>query len=92
MSAQQYSHASQTLDDINSVLDAIESDSPDPFSVSTLASDYLSISTTLQQQGYEVQSINTNENAASVYVTGSTGSNKIELLLNQSGAVWYLAP
>ena len=92
MSAQQFADASQTLDVINSVLNAIERGSLDPFSGSTLAADYLSISSTLQQQGYEVQSIDADENIATVYVTSSTGSDKIELHLTQSGGEWFLAP
>jgi len=57
-----------------------------------LAADYHSISSTLQQQGYEVQSIDADENIATVYVTSSTGSDKIELHLTQSGGEWFLAP
>jgi hypothetical protein len=92
MSDQQFADASQTLDVINSVLNAIERGSLDPFSGSTLAADYHSISSTLQQQGYEVQSIDADENIATVYVTSSTGSDKIELHLTQSGGEWFLAP
>jgi hypothetical protein len=92
MSAHQFSHASQTLEVINSVLEAIEHGTTDPFSVSILAADYLSISDTLQQKGYEVQSIDTDENTATAYVTSSTGPDLIELHLTRSGGEWFLSP
>jgi hypothetical protein len=92
MSTEQFSEASQTLEEINSVLGSIELGTTDPFSVSTLATDYLSISTTLQQMGYEVQSINSDGAAASVYVTSSTGPDQMEFHLTSSGGEWVLSP
>jgi len=91
-STQQFSNASQTLEVINLVLDGIEQGTSDPFSVSTLSADYLSISSTLQQMGYEVQSIHTNESTAIVYVTNSQGPNLIELHLKKSGNEWLITP
>lgn len=92
VSVKQYSDASHTLAEINSVLDAIEHGTTDPFSVSTLAPDYLSISATLLQQGYEVQSININGDAATANVTSSTGPDLIELHLTRTGGEWLLLP
>ncbi len=57
ISKAQYSDASETLDIINTVLNGIEQEFPDPFSVTKLSADYFSISATLQEQGYEVQRI-----------------------------------
>ena len=92
MSADQYTHASQTLEIITSVLDAIENGTAHPFSGSTLASDYLSIAATLQQLGYEVQKINTDGNVALVYVTSSSGPDLIERHLTHSADGWSLSP
>lgn len=92
MYTQQFSAASKTLDDINSVLNGIEQGATDPFSVSILAADYLSISVTLQQQGYEVQRIDTDENATIVYVTSPAELDQIELHLTHSGGEWFLTP
>jgi hypothetical protein len=92
MSAQQFTTAAQTLDVINLIMDGIEQGTADPFSVSTLSSDYLSISSTLQQQGYEVQTIHTNESTANVYVTNSKGPDLIELHLTRSGDEWLITP
>jgi hypothetical protein len=92
MSGQQFSDASQTLKEINSVLDSIEHGAADPFSVSFLAADYLSISSTLQKQGYEVQSIEINGDSAATDVTSSTGPNLIKLNLTRSGGEWLLSP
>jgi hypothetical protein len=92
VSAQQYSNASQTLEDINLVLDGIEQATTDPFSVSTLSTDYLSISSALQQQGYEVQNIRTSESAAIVDVTNSKGPDLIELHLIRTGNEWLITP
>jgi hypothetical protein len=92
VSAQQFTDASQTLDVINLVLDGIEQALPDPFSISEISADYLSISSTLQQQGYEVQSIHINESTATVYVTNSNGPDLIELHLTRSGNEWLTIP
>jgi hypothetical protein len=92
MSSKQFTDASQTLEEINSVLLGIETGTIDPFSVSTLAADYLSISATLQQLGYEVQSINTTGDAASVYVTSSTRPDQMEFQLTRSGGEWLISP
>jgi hypothetical protein len=92
MGAQQFSDASQTLDVINSILDGIELGTTDPFSASTMAADYFSISNTLQSHGYEVQKIDVNKNSATVYATGSTKPDLIELHLTRSGGEWILSP
>jgi hypothetical protein len=92
ISAGQYSDSSQTLAEISAVLDAIEHGTSDPFSVSTLASEYLSISSTLQLQGYDVQSIRINGLAATVNVTGTAGPNLIELHLARTGGDWLVSP
>jgi hypothetical protein len=92
MTAQDYTSASQTLDMINSVLDAIEHGTTDPFSVSPIAADYLSISDSLLQEGYEVQSITTNGDTASTTVTTSTGPDLISLSLHRTGGQWSIVP
>ena len=92
MAAQDYPSASQTLDMINSVLDAIEHGTTDPFSVSAMAADYLSISDTLLQEGYEVQSITTNGGTASTTVTTSTRPDLISLSLQRTGGQWSITP
>jgi hypothetical protein len=56
-----------------------------------MAADYFSISNTLQYHGYEVQSVNINKNAATVYVTNSTAPDLIELHLTRSGGEWILS-
>jgi hypothetical protein len=92
MTAQDYTSASQTLEVINSVLDAIEHGTTDPFSVSPLSADYLSISATLEQQGYEVQSISINGDTATTDVTTSTGPELIPLILQLTGGQWSIIP
>jgi len=92
LSVQDYTLASQTLDVINSVLDAIDHGTPDPFSVSPITADYFSISSTLQQQGYEVQSIRLNSDSASTNVTSSTGPDLIPLDLQRTGGQWIIRP
>lgn len=90
--AKDYVSASRTLEMIGSVLDGIEHGTIDPFSVSTMTSDYLSISTILQQQGYEVQNINLEGESASTDVTTSTGPALIPLYLLRSGGEWSIKP
>lgn len=92
MTAKDYASASQTLDLIGSVLDAIEHGTTDPFSVSLLASDYLSISATLQQQGYDVQEISIDGETASTEVISSIGPDLIPLTLQQNGGQWSILP
>jgi len=92
ISVQDYTLAGQTLDVISSVLDAIEHGTTDPFSVSIMAADYISISATLQQQGYEVQSISLSGDTASIDVTSSTGPDLIPLSLQRTGGQWTVKP
>jgi hypothetical protein len=92
MTDQEYTSATQTLDMITSVLDAVEHGTADPFSVSPLAADYLSISSTLQQQGYDVQSIRIIENTASTNATTSSGPDLIPLTLQRVGGEWSITP
>ena len=90
--AQNYTSAFQILDTINSVLDAIEHGSPAPFSTSTLTSNYLSIATTLQHQGYEVQNLNLFDESATAQVTTSSGPDLITLNLQQIEDQWSIQP
>ncbi len=92
MSSQDYPSASQTLDVISSVLDAIEHETTDPFSGSVTAADYLSVSATLQQQGYEVQNISLSGDTASANVTSSTGPDLIPRSLQRTGGQWSIQP
>jgi hypothetical protein len=91
ISKSQYSGASETLDIINTVLNAIEQGFPDPFSVTKSSADYFSISAVLQQHGYEVQQIEIYENDATVYASNSTQLDILELHLRLSGGKWTLS-
>ena len=57
----------------------------DPFSVSQITADYLAISDSLQQQGYEVQNIFVTGDTASTSVTLPTGPGLIPLYLHRTG-------
>jgi len=92
ISKAQYSDASVTLDIINAVLDNIELGFPDPFSITKMSSDYFSISVLLQQQGYEVQSIDIDGNEAIALASNSKESALMELHLAFSGSEWILSP
>jgi hypothetical protein len=92
LTSKDYPSASQTLDVITSVLDAIEHGTTDPFSISPLAANYLSISNTLQQDGYEVQKISINGDLASTEVTSSSGLDLIPLTLQLIGGQWSIKP
>ncbi|MFZ2095223.1 MAG: hypothetical protein WAV05_01170 [Anaerolineales bacterium] len=91
-SEKDYTSAFQTLDMISSVLDAIEHGTTDPFSVSILAANYLTIATTLQQQGYEVQNLSVNDDSATTQVTTSSGPDLILLNLQRIGGQWSTKP
>jgi hypothetical protein len=92
ISIQDNASASQTLEVISNVLDAIEHGITDPFSMSINAADYLSISAALQQQGYEVQSISISGDTAITKVTSSTGPDLIPLSLQLTGGQWSIEP
>jgi hypothetical protein len=92
LSVQDYTLANQTLDVINSVLDAIDHETTDPFSASIMAADYILISDTLQRQGYEVQSISLSGDTASTTVTSSAGPDLIPLSLQRTGGQWTIKP
>jgi hypothetical protein len=92
MADQQFSDATQTLGEINSVLDAIEHDTSDPFSASQMAAEYLSIASDFQKQGYEVQSIEIDGDSTLVSVTNSSGPDLIELRLTRTAGEWLLSP
>jgi hypothetical protein len=91
-SEQNYNIAFQILGAINSVLDAIEHGNPNPFSTSILASNYLTITTTLQQQGYEVQNLGIYADTATAQVTSSTSLDLISLNLKQNEGQWSIQP
>jgi len=92
MSDKSYSAADQILTTINSVLDGIEHGTTDPFSISSLAADYISIASTSQKEGYEVQSITITVDAASVTATTSAGPDLRTLQLQRIGGEWLLIP
>jgi hypothetical protein len=92
MDTQDYTFESQTLDAINSVLDGIVNNTTDPFSLSSLAAGYYSISDTLQQQGYQVQNISISGNEASTEVTTSAGPYLLPIRLQLSGNRWSIIP
>jgi hypothetical protein len=92
MIALDYPSATQTLAEITLVMDDIERNLPDPFSVSQLTSDYLTISDSLQHQGYEVQTITVTGDTASVSVTSPTGPRIIPLNLRRTDGQWSIIP
>jgi hypothetical protein len=89
---QDYPSATQTLAEITSVMDEIERNLPDPFSVSQLTSDYFTIADSLQQQGYEVQAISVTGGTASVSVTAPGGPTLIPLNLRRTDGQWAIVP
>jgi len=84
--------AAQTLEVINAVLDAIEQGHLEPFSISTLAADFYTISSVVQQVGYEPQSISLDGEAAEVDATSPSGLTLVELQLIRSAGGWSLLP
>jgi len=92
ISVQDYTSASQTLEVISSVLDAIDHGTTDPFSVSIMAADYLSVADTLQQQGYEVQSISLSGDTAKTNATSPKGPDLVPLSLQRTGGQWSIQP
>ncbi len=92
MIGQDFTSASQTLDEINSVLAGIDHGQADPFSVSQITADYLAISDSLQHQGYEVQNIYVTGDTASTSVTLPTGPGLIPLYLLRTGGEWSITP
>ncbi|OGN92755.1 MAG: hypothetical protein A2Z71_11145 [Chloroflexi bacterium RBG_13_50_21] len=92
MTAQDYTSAGKTLEVISSVLEAIDHATTDPFSVSLLAANYLSIADRLQQWGYDVQSISVSGDFASTSVSTSTGPDLITLTLQLTGGQWSIVP
>jgi hypothetical protein len=91
-SEQNYTDAFQLLEMVNTVLDAIEHGSPQPFSTSILASNYLTIATTLQLQGYEVQKLSIFADSAVAQVTTSSSPDLIPLSMEQLGGQWVIRP
>jgi len=92
MAAKAYPDATHTLEVISSILDAIERGTADPFSLSSLAADYISISSALQAQGYETQNIQVLADAATVGATTSAGPDLIPLHLQRTARGWTLIP
>lgn len=92
MTDQHYSDADQTLNIVNSVLDAIEQQSNAPFSVSPLAADYLAICSTLDQQGYDVQRLTFDSNSAVANVTTMASLDLVKINLVRKGNEWLIAP
>ncbi len=85
----QAGEAQDFLSAINQVLDGVEIGQADPFNANPLAADYLAIATTLQQNGYMLQSVDLSGDTASVLVTAED-MNLIELhLVRQSGS-WQI--
>ncbi len=92
MSTGEFSSASQTLDQISKVLDGIEHGVTDPFAASSMATDYLSIASLLQRQGYEVQDISVSGNSASTHVETAAGPALIQLSLMRTVNGWSMGP
>jgi hypothetical protein len=92
MDVPDYSSATQTLAVISSVIDGIDHGVTDPFSVSQMASDYFTISDSLQHQGYEAQSITVTGDTATVSVTAPTDPTLIPLNLRRTSGQWAIIP
>jgi len=90
MTSQQYTQALQTLDEINTVMEAIEDGHPEPFSVSSLAEDYLAIASSILEKGIEVQSINITGDSASAQVTKAPGFTPEFLILTHTADGWQI--
>jgi hypothetical protein len=92
MSEQDFAAAQNMLEDINLILDGISSGTAEPFAISQTASDYLAITNTLLDQGYEVQSIVVNGDTASTEITTSSGPTLITINLTRSNGEWISSP
>ncbi len=92
MSANQYTAAGQILQQISGVLDGIEHGTADPFSVSPMAADYLSIASTLEQQDYDVQNITVSGDIAVTHVSTVAGPQLFQVNLQRSGGEWFITP
>ncbi|HSB67028.1 MAG TPA: hypothetical protein VLD65_10635 [Anaerolineales bacterium] len=84
--------ASQTLEQINTVLDGIERGSTDPFSTSSIPADYISICATLQENSYEVQTISLNGDEADTTVSGVSGPELFSIHLKRIVGQWSIVP
>ena len=85
----QAEEAENILRVINQVLDGIEAGQLEPFKASSLAADYLAIATTLQQNGYMLQSVDLSGDTASVLVTADD-LDLIELHLVRQSGIWQI--
>jgi hypothetical protein len=92
MVAADYAGSAQILQQINSVLDGTQQESPEPFSVSAITAAYFAISSTLQQQGDEVQNINLSGDSALTQVTTLTSPKLIQLNLQRMDGQWSINP
>jgi hypothetical protein len=92
MAAMDYTSTTHTLEQVSLVLDDIEHGTTDPFSASSLAADYLAISSYLQQQDYDVQDITLSGDTAQVNVTTITGPALLHLDLQRLGGEWSITP
>ena len=81
--------ASQLLESLNRVLEAVEQGRADPLSLDPLAADYLAIATALHASGYELQSIELSGDTATVLVTAQD-INLIELQMIQADDAWQI--
>ena len=81
--------AEHLLTVINHVLDGVEAGQADPFNVLPLAADYLAIATTLQQNGYLLQSVELSGDTASVLVTVDD-MDLLELHLVRQAGTWQI--
>jgi hypothetical protein len=57
-----------------------------------MATDYLSIASTLQQQNYEAQNITVSGNNAFANVTTLAGPILIQIDLHRAGVQWVISP
>lgn len=74
---------------VNQVLDGVEAGQANPYQSIPLAADYLAIATTLQQNGYMLQSVDLSGDTASVLVTVDD-MDLIELHLVRQLGTWQI--
>ncbi len=84
-----YTAAEAKLLAANAVLDALEGNTPDPFSAHPLAADYLAIVMALEHAGYQAQRLDVHADTALAAVS-ATGPELIDLSLRKIESLWVI--
>jgi hypothetical protein len=83
--AARYGQADEKLAAVNTVLEAIEANHPQPFSTDALAASYLETVRALAGAGYQVQQIDTQDGTFLAVVTTTTGGELFVITPSQVG-------